>query len=228
MILYCVEKDFDATFSKMKFNLFKASILFVGLLCVAILFVALKQVSPTKLEPWATVAAALAVIASLFSAWTAQRVFEEQKEKEQPYVYPAINIHDRIGLALLKVTNYGGSSAYGVCIKWENAPKGMHTAIPFKSDEGPAIHVLMQGESAAEALNGAAHNFFKENIPAVFKGIISYKNGAGRKFAHPFIVSGEQLRHSLTFITNREGAYDKIADIPKKLDDITGAIEKLS
>jgi hypothetical protein len=38
----------------------------------------------------------LAVMASLVSVWTAQKMVEQQEDKDQPSVYPTINIHDRI------------------------------------------------------------------------------------------------------------------------------------
>ena len=70
-------------------------------------------------EPWAAIAAALAVITSVVSTWSAQRLLEIQQDSVLPDPIPSIDVSSRYGLMQLRVTNFGGSPAYKTRISWD-------------------------------------------------------------------------------------------------------------
>lgn len=81
-------------------------------------------------EAWATLAAALAVVTSMVSAWGAQRVVELEEARMSPYPYPQFDAKSRYGLLLLKITNFGGGAAHNVRLIWDK---------PLKNSKGKAI-----------------------------------------------------------------------------------------
>lgn len=61
-----------------------------------------------KVEVWNTVAASLAVVTAIISAWTMQTLFERQEEAQRPYPYPILDVYSRPMLFQLQLTNTGG------------------------------------------------------------------------------------------------------------------------
>lgn len=76
-----------------------------------------------KAETWAIIAAALAVLSSVVSAWSSQKLMELQHESLQPYPLPRFDLNSRPGLMLLKIENHGTNPAYNVVIDWNDTPK---------------------------------------------------------------------------------------------------------
>jgi hypothetical protein len=69
-----------------------------------------------KTETWAIVAAVLAVLASVVSAWSSQKLMELQHESLQPFPLPRFDLNSRPGLMLLKIENHGTNPAYNVVV----------------------------------------------------------------------------------------------------------------
>ena len=63
-----------------------------------------------KIEVWNTVAASLAVVTAIISAWTMQTLFERQEKAQQPYPYPTLDAYSRTSLFQLRLTNMGAST----------------------------------------------------------------------------------------------------------------------
>lgn len=74
-------------------------------LCVA--WVVLRQLGVRDPNAWATLAAVLAVLAAVASAWTSQRVMELQEDALEPSLVASIDVRSRYGLAQFRVTNRG-------------------------------------------------------------------------------------------------------------------------
>jgi hypothetical protein len=54
---------------------------------------------------WATIAAVLAVVAAVCSAWTSQRVLELQEDAQQPNPTPELDLRSRFSLTQFRITN---------------------------------------------------------------------------------------------------------------------------
>ncbi len=89
----------------------RAMLATASVLSVVICGVALRRQGLIDPGAWATVAAALAVLAAVASAWTSQRVLEMQEDALEPSLLPALDLRSRTNLAQFKVTNHGGSHA---------------------------------------------------------------------------------------------------------------------
>jgi hypothetical protein len=80
----------------------------------AIVLVAVLLLGPKSKETWATLTAALAVIAAVISAWPSLRVLEIQEDATRPSPTPYFDFTSRYGLMLLRVKNSGAGVAYDV------------------------------------------------------------------------------------------------------------------
>ena len=72
-------------------------------------------------EAWATIAASLAVVAALTSAWTSQRLLEIQEAALQPDLEPRIDAHSRYQLVQFQLVNLGKSPALDVSVAWDGS-----------------------------------------------------------------------------------------------------------
>ena len=60
----------------------------------------------------------LAVLTSVVSSWSSQRVLELQEAERQPNLYASIDVTSRYGVVQFKVTNCGGGVARDMTIEW--------------------------------------------------------------------------------------------------------------
>ena len=205
-------------------NLVKASLAAASLLSVAICGVALRKQGLVDPAAWATVAAALAVVAAVASAWTGQRVLEMQEDAFQPSLLPKIDVRSRTNLAQFKITNHGGSHAYDVTLVWDKA-------IPALKDktitlgETP-IPLIPRGESASVLIN-SSHEFFRTVQNTTFTGKISWKNLRGKKFSEPFTVSAEHERVAMVLVTDEQELQEDVQKMRSALEDIAKTLRQL-
>jgi hypothetical protein len=195
------------------------SILIVAFIiaCVAIIaaFLLLGFRDPTA---WVAVAAGLAVITSIASAWPAQRVLELQQDAQEPYPYPSIDVTSRYALLQLRVTNYGGSAAFDIRFGW-NEPllnsKGQ--TIQFTKQKGaPDIPVLLPNESVTILID-EYKNMFQTYKNMNYTGELVFRNASGQMIRHPFLVSAEKYRHALTYSEEELKTHFQLQQIPKEI-----------
>jgi hypothetical protein len=68
---------------------------------------------------WNSIAASLAVVTAIISAWTMQTSFERQEEGRRPYPYPTLDAYSRTSLFQLRLANMGASTAYDIRLNWD-------------------------------------------------------------------------------------------------------------
>ena len=76
----------------------RSALLAAGVVAVGVAIIALREVGGRNPDAWATIAAVLAVIAPVISAWTTQRVRELQEDALEPNLQAAIDARRRYGL----------------------------------------------------------------------------------------------------------------------------------
>lgn len=110
----------------------RGAILLAGVLAIAVATIALREQGGRTPQAWMAVAAALAVIASLVSGWSSQRIIELQENALEPAVRVAFDLRSRYQLAQLTVANRGASPAYDVRVEWKE---------PVKTVDGSTVDV---------------------------------------------------------------------------------------
>ena len=203
-------------------------LLIVVTAALTVIFVSIRTIGLDTKEAWATIAASLAVIASVLSAWTAQRALELQEKEQQPYPYPTIDVTSRYGLVQLRVTNFGGSPAHNIFVKWKKPlidSKGYQ--VKFSKEEGtPDIPVLLPRDSAAVLIDGSI-DFFQKNQDLMYSGHVEFENVSGEKSRLPFAMSAEQYRKSLTHDKEELKTHYELQKIPDAINALTKEVEKL-
>jgi hypothetical protein len=167
------------------------------LLAIGTAYFSLKGISDGQKEAWATLAAALAVITSMVSAWGTQRVVELEESRLSPYPYPQFDAKSRYGLLLLKITNFGGGAAHSVRLIWDKPLKSSDgRLIDFSNlEETENLSVLLPNQHISKIVDGTAI-FFSTPGPHHYSGTIEFKDGSGNKRSHKFHLDAECLRNS--------------------------------
>jgi len=172
---------------------------------------------------WATVAAALAVLAAILSAWTSQRQLELQEDAVQPALLPAIDVRSRTNLAQFKITNHGGSHAYDVTVAWNRPLQGLDGKT-ISLGAAP-IPMIPKGESASMLIM-SSHDLISRNQDTTFTGTIRFKNLRGRAFSEPFMITAEHERVAMVLATDEQELKEDIKKIREALESVAKAIKK--
>lgn len=206
--------------------------LFLGLtllLAVAAAYFSLDAIRSGDAQAWATLAAALAVVTSVVSAWGAQRVIELEEAKQKPYPYPQFDATSRYGLLLLKVTNLGGGVAHNIRLEW-NEPLKDHKGetIRFSPDsEGAEISLLMPGSSITKIVDGHVQFFQIERVH-IYRGTVHYHDGAGRKKAHPFLLDAEVFKGTPLYDDEGLKTHYELQKLPERIRDLGRELQKIA
>ena len=205
-------------------HLLRTTLIGASLLSLGICAIVIRKQGFVDPAAWATVAAALAVLAAVASAWTGQRVVEMQEDALEPSLLPAIDLRSRTNLAQFKVTNHGGSHAYDVLITWDRplpTLKGTTVAL----GETP-IPMIPRGEGASVLID-SSHEFIRKQPDTTFTGTISFKNRRGRRFSEPFTVTAEHERSAMVLVTDDQKLHQDIEKIRAALESIATSVRKL-
>lgn len=194
-------------------------------LALTVAAVSLWKLGLTDPSGWATVAAALAVIAAVASAWTSQRVLELQEDASEPNPVPIIDVRSRYQLAQFRITNHGGASAHNVRIRWEQQLKNA-SGEEVLLGRDVAIPVIPEGEDASVLL-GSSHRFFQTHQDTTYRGTILYANASGRQYSKPFVVSAEHERASLVHDEEIPKTLFELQKIPDELQHVTRELRYL-
>ena len=191
------------------------------LISVAVIVFAFVSLGFSNPVAWAAVAAALAVLTSGISSWVAQRSLELQQDAQKPYPYPSVDVTSRYGLVQLRVTNYGGGAAHDIRIKWDKPLLNSNEEpVRFTVQEGaPEIPILMPNESISILIDGSLQ-LFQKYQGMDYTGQIEFKNASKRTLRHPFYLSIEKYRKTLTFAQEDVKTHRELQKIP-------GEIQKL-
>jgi hypothetical protein len=194
-----------------------------GAVSLVICAVVLRKQGPVDSGAWATVAAALAVLAAMISAWTSQRQLELQEDAAQPAVLPAIDLRSRTNLAQFTMTNHGGSHAYSVAVKWDRPLLG-RDGKPIALGAEP-IPMIPKGESAS-VLVTSSHDLISTNEDTTYTGTISFKNSRGRTFSELFTITAEHERHAMVLATDDQEMKADLKRIREALEKIENTIRR--
>ena len=200
-------------------NVVRALLLVAVVIAVVVSTTALLERGGRSSEAWAAFAAGLAVLAAVISAWTGQRVLELQEDALEPYPYPSIDARSRYQLVQFRITNYGGSQARDIEVKWEKALKDVDGEIVTLGVSEERIPVLLPGEVASVVL-GVTHRFYSEDSDTTCSGTIQFKTASGRKRSHDFMISGEHERRALTFYEEAPKTHYELQKLPRELEKI--------
>ncbi len=183
--------------------------------------------SPTA-PAWATLAAALAVVTSMISAWGAQRVVELEEDRLQPYPYPHFDATSRYGLMLLRVANSGGGVAYDIDLEWDNPlTNSGGKEITFSPQRNsPEISVLMPGQSISMLVDGHIQ-FFGMNKKQEYLGKVRLKDGRGKARQHRFVLDGEMFRGALYHDREELKTHHEVQKLPDALKKIEAELTRI-
>lgn len=179
-------------------------------------------------ETWAVIAAALAVITSVFSSWSSQRVLELEEDSQRPYPYPSIDVKSRYGLMLLRVTNTGGGAAHNISLIWDKPIKNWKGEVVCfaDNDKAPQIAVLLPKESAAVAIGGS-NDIYAKNTDMNYRGTVEFVDASNKKYKYKFFVSAEPYRSTLVFDEEEPKTHRELQKIPDKLIAISNALDDI-
>ena len=177
---------------------------------------------------WATVASAMAVVTAIFSTWSAQRVVELQEDANEPYVHPTFDLYSRYGLIQICVTNYGGSMARDVRLKWAKPVRDSKgNMIRFVDQDGVPDIAVLQAKERISVLVDSSTQLFKSTEELEYEGQIEYKSASGRRRTHQFYLNLDMYRKSLTFADEAPKTQHELQKIPKALDSIESELHRI-
>ncbi len=178
---------------------------------------------------WGTLAAVLAVITSVVSAWGAQRVVELEEDKLMPYPHPQFDATSRYGLMLFKVTNFGGSAAHNIRFIWDKPLKTRKgETVRFGPDDAPhEISILAPGQEISKVVDGHVQ-FFQIEGPHVYRGQLEYEDSHGRKKKLPFLVDAESLRHTPSYVDEGVRTQWELQKLPAVLQRLCDQVETVA
>jgi hypothetical protein len=194
-------------------------------IAIAVAGVSLREVGARNPDAWATLAAVLAVIAAVISAWTTQRVTELQEDALEPNPQPSIDVRSRYGLAQFRLTNKGQTAAHDLIITWKVPLRTVGGDIVSIGDGGK-LAVLVPGDSVSVAL-GETTQFFKSYSTTTCSGVLQFNNASGDALGREFIVSAEHERSALQHDREEPKTHYELQKIPAALDKISDEIASL-
>ncbi len=198
------------------------------LLAVAAAVFALSGIQSGQKEAWATLAAALAVVTSMVSAWGAQRVIELEEQKLEPYPYPQFDATSRYGLLLLKITNFGGGAAHNIKLVWDKPLKNSHgQEIRFSPDSTSGeLSILVPGQHISKIVDGH-YQLFQIEGPHIYSGSVEYQDSKGRKKSHRFLLDAEALKGTPSYDEEATKTHHELQKLPDRLQELCNEVKKI-
>jgi hypothetical protein len=206
---------------------FRSGLLLAGVTAIAVVIVALREQGGRTPEAWATLAAALAVLASLVSAFSSQRVVELQEDALQPALQASFDFRNRYELAQFRVANRGASAAYDVRIEWDKPPLQTVEGLPVQIF-GPSgiLPILLPGDEASFLL-GQSHAFLSAHLETKWSGTFTYHNAATARRDMRFTLTAEHERLSLVHNEEDPKTQFELQKIPGRLKDIATELSRM-
>lgn len=189
----------------------------------------LQGIAAGQKEAWATLAASLAVVTSMVSAWGAQRVVELEEQKLEPYPYPQFDATSRYGLMLLKIANLGGSAAFNIKLVWDKPLKnsrGEEIGFSQKGAEGE-LSILLPGQHLSKIVDGHIQLFQREG-PHIYSGYVEFQDSRGRRRSHRFLLDAEAYKGSPLFDDETLNTHHEIQKLPERLQILGQEVAKIA
>lgn len=205
-------------------NVVKVLLALAGFIAIAVVILGLQQQGGNNPAAWATLSAALAVIAAVVSAWTGQRVVELQEDALAPNPVPWIDLRSRWQLVQFRITNRGATTAHNVRLAWEQPlenSKREQITLGVKD----AIPIIIAGDSASVML-GVSHEYINAWKDTTRRGTITFDDATGKHYSRAFVVSAEHDRLSLLDDTERVKTEYELQKIPDALKKIAKELQQ--
>jgi len=201
---------------------------FTLLLAIGAGYFSLQGILAGQKEAWSTLAAALAVITSMVSAWGAQRVVELEEARMSPYPYPQFDTKSRYGLLLLKITNFGGSAAHNVRLIWDQPLKNSDgKTINFSSsEEAESLSILLPNQHISKIVDGVV-GFFSVAGPHLYGGTVEFKDGAGKKRSHKFHLDADCLKGTPMHDEEAPKTHYELQKLPSEIERLRKSIDAI-
>jgi hypothetical protein len=201
---------------------------FTLLLAMGTGYFSLQGILADQKEAWATLAAALAVVTSVISAWGAQRVVELEEARMSPYPYPQFDTKSRYGLLLLKITNLGGGVAHNIKLIWEKPLKNSKgDIIDFSSsEESENLFILLPNQHISKIVDTHV-GFFSVPGPHLYSGRVEFNDGAGKKLKHKFYLDADCLKGTPAHDEEGPKTHYELQKLPNELEKLRKSIEAI-
>jgi len=207
-------------------TLIRGALVLAAAIVLGVAVVAITEEGGRSQQAWAAIAAAMAVLAAITSAWTSQRVVELQETALEPNVVVSFDFRSRYQLAQLRISNRGGSPAYDVRIDWQT---------PLKTTENKDVSILgpsgvlpiLSPKDDASVLLGQSQAFLNANQQTVWTGTITYRVGTGGTRTMPLMLSAEHERWSLLHNLEDQRTHYELQQIPDRLQTISNELSDI-
>lgn len=187
-----------------------------------------KGISIGQEAAWATLAAALALVTSMVSAWGAQRIVELEEARMSPYPYPQFDTKSRYGLLLLKMSNLGGGAAHNIRLIWDKPLKSSDgKLIDFANSENyKGISVLLPNQHISKIVDGTTA-FFSSSGPHIYSGTVEFNNGRGNRCSHKFQLDAECLMGTPMNDEESQKTHYELQKLPNEIEKLRKSIDAI-
>ncbi len=186
-------------------------------------YYAITELGIQSSESWLLVAADLAVLTSILSTWSGQRILELTEDANLPNVSVEFDPHSRYGVVQVRAKNTGGSPAFDVKVKFDNPINKQSGGQVTLGNKGN-IAILSPDQSASE-LVGTSHWFFSQP-ELTFKGTLEFKAANKRRVTNKFVLSAEQFVAGPSHDSELPYALWNIQQIPAILKEINSKLNR--
>jgi hypothetical protein len=197
-----------------------------GLFCIAVGIFAFYQEGGWSPVAGTILAAVLAVIAALVSAWTGQRLVELQEDALKPNIQLTFDARSRYQTIQLRLANRGQSPAHDVKVEWSSGPPSDGKGNLVQFGPGGVLPVLNAGEHASVVLDHS-QAFFKRYDNATFSGRVTFTTSSGEVVPRPFLLSAEHERRALLHESEEPKTHYELQKLPERLESIGTELTKL-
>ena len=177
---------------------------------------------PKEKETLATLAATLAVIAAVISAWPSLKVLELQEDATRPNPVLYFDVSSRYLLMLLKMKNCGAAVAYDIVVNWEMHPTNDQNEEVTALDQ---VAVLVPQQSVSVNI-GLSNTLLTRKKSMTFLGTLEFRDSSGKKYSTPFKCSADQFARQLDFDEEMPKTLHELQKLPKNLENIAVALRR--
>lgn len=205
--------------------------IFLGLaliLAIAVSWFSFNAIKSPTDSAWATIAAALAVMTSVISAWSAQRIVEIEEDRLRPYPYPYFDTTSRYGFILLRVQNSGGGTAHGIQLVWdEPLVNSKAEEIHFSPGRAsPEIPVLGPGQSISRIVDTQTQ-FCHMDKRHEYAGRVMFTDASGKKYKHRFVLDAEMFRRTPYYAEESLKTNHELQKLPAEIQKLVEEVHRI-
>lgn len=182
-------------------------------------------VGPTRPEAWTTIAAALAVVTSVVSAFAAIRLAEIQQDAQRPYIEAYLDFDSRQGLVSFRIKNVGLTTAYSISAILDNKLENLKSQmVGFGlSNSRKPVSILLPQQSVSQLID-VTHRFMEDHAEAEFHGKVHFKDLRNRTYSNDFCFDASGYRNASLYETETAVTQKELQKIPQELRHICKAL----